>query len=258
MAVTRTLDAGVATVLIDRPAVRNAIDVETVSELAAAVAEMHAAGARALVLGGKGGFCAGADLALVRQAFEGDPAPVLGALVDNLHAFIRQLWAMPIPSVAALEGPAVGAGMGLALSTDLRVAGRSAVLIPGYFGIGSSPDGGVSYFLTRALGAARATALLVRNRPLDAATLAELGLVEDVVEDGTAVAAAQELAAELAGVPPLALVRTRGLVDRATVQDLDTHLDDERGRVAENWAARDFKEGVAAFLERRRPIFTGS
>src|SRR5690606_24142606 len=138
--------------LIDRPDVKNAINPETLSTMRVGVQDLVSQGARALVLGGKGGFCSGADLALVREALAGDAASVLGPMVDELHALIRELRALPIPTVAALEGPAVGAGMGLALSTDVRVAARSARLIPGYFGIGTSPDGGVSYFLTRALG----------------------------------------------------------------------------------------------------------
>ncbi|MGE3621410.1 MAG: enoyl-CoA hydratase-related protein [Acidimicrobiia bacterium] len=258
MTVHRALEGGVGSIIIDRPDVRNAIDPATLGEMRVALRELVADGARALVLGGKGGFCAGADLALVRQALAGDAASVLGPMVDELHAFLRELRAQPIPSVAALEGPAVGAGMGLALSADLRVAARGTLLIPGYFGIGASPDGGVSYFLTRALGGARATSLIVRNAPLDVEALERLGLVEQVVDTGGALEAAAALAAQVAGAPPAALLYTRGLIDRAPTQGLDAHLDDERAGVAALWPAADFREGVTAFLERRKPVFTGS
>jgi 2-(1,2-epoxy-1,2-dihydrophenyl)acetyl-CoA isomerase len=258
MTVACSLDAGVGTVLIDRPDVKNAINPDTLRAMRDGVRSLTSEGATALVLGGKGGFCAGADLALVREALAGDAAAVLGPMVEELHALIRQLRELPIPVVAALEGPAVGAGMGLALAADLRVAASSSVLIPGYFGIGASPDGGVSYFLTRALGAARSMSLLLRNAPLDAAALLELGLIEEIVEDGAALAAASRLAAQLAGAPPAALLYTRGLIDRATTQGIDAHLDDERAGVAALWKAKDFEEGVTAFLERRRPVFTGN
>ncbi|MFV0315881.1 MAG: enoyl-CoA hydratase/isomerase family protein [Microthrixaceae bacterium] len=252
-----SVESGVGSILIDRPDVKNAINPETLESMRSDLRTVVGQGARALVLGGKGGFCAGADLALVKQALQGDAASVLGPMVDELHGFIRELRELPIPVVAALEGPAVGAGMGLALSADVRVAGRSTVLIPGYFGIGTSPDGGVSYFLTRALGGARAMSLILQNSPLRAVQLEELGLVEEIVEDGAALQAATDLAARLAGAPPAALVYTRGLIDRATSQVMDTHLDDERAGVAALWTARDFTEGVTAFLERRTPEFTG-
>jgi 2-(1,2-epoxy-1,2-dihydrophenyl)acetyl-CoA isomerase len=249
---------GVGTLLIDRPDVRNAIDLDTIHDLHEGVRQLTKDNARALVLAGSGKtFSAGADLGLVRSAFDGDAASVLGPLVDDLHALIRDLRALPIPIVAGLEGPAVGAGMGLALTADLRVVAKSAVLVPGYFGIGASPDGGVSYFLTRALGAARATSAIVRNRPITSEEMINLGLAEEIVDDGIAVVAATALAASLTGAPPLALIRTRSLVDAATTQSLDAHLDAEREGVASLWPTTDFREGVAAFLERRKPNFTG-
>lgn len=258
MTVDCSLADGVGSVLIDRPDVKNAINPETLAAMREGVRDLVAQGATAIVLGGRNGFCSGADLALVREALAGDAAAVLRPMVEELHALIRQLRELPIPTVAALEGPAVGAGMGLALAADVRVSGRSARLIPGYFGIGASPDGGVSYFLTRALGSARAMSLILQNAPLDAEALEALGLVEEVVDDGAALEAASTLAGRLAGAPPAALVYTRGLIDRATVQSIDVHLDDERDGVAALWPAHDFKEGVTAFLERRRPVFTGS
>lgn len=259
MTVSTTIESGVARVELNRPDVRNAINIESLEALDEALTQVEADGARAVVLAGRGvNFCAGADLALVKSAFAGNAAATLGPLVESLHRVIRHLRTLPMPVVAALEGPAVGAGMGLALAADLRVAGRSALLIPGYFAIGASPDGGVSYFLTRALGGTRAASLILRNQPLTAQDLLDSGLAEEVVDDGAAVAAATDLAASVAGSPPLALLRMRTLVDSATTNDMATQLDRERDLVAELWATTDFREGVGAFLERRRPTFTGS
>jgi 2-(1,2-epoxy-1,2-dihydrophenyl)acetyl-CoA isomerase len=248
----------VGVVELHRPDQVNALTVDLVDALAPAAEGLVESGARAVVLTGSGSaFCAGADLSLVRQALDGDADVVLRPLVEGLHAAIRRLRALPAPLVAAVEGPAVGAGLGLALCADLRVLAESARLIPGYVGIGSSPDGGVSYFLARALGPARATRLLLRNEPLDATAAEALGLADEIAADGSALATAVELAEELAGSPPLALLRVRELVDASSVQSLTDHLDHEQRLVEELWSTHDFREGVSAFLERRQPRFRG-
>jgi 2-(1,2-epoxy-1,2-dihydrophenyl)acetyl-CoA isomerase len=252
------VEDGIATVLLDRPEVRNAITTELLEQLSDGLAGLPQAGARAAVLAGAGGsFCAGADLQVVREALAGDAAAVLGALLDALHRLVRQLRGLPLPVVAALEGPAAGAGIGLAMAADLRVAARSAVFVPGYLAIGASPDGGTSYFLTRALGGSRAASLFLRNTPLRAEALLAAGLVEEVVDDGRALEAALALAREAAAAPPLALQRLRELVDLAPTHDLDAHLEAERRAMSELWPTGDFREGVTAFLERRRPRFRG-
>lgn len=259
MTVTLTRDGDVGIVSLDRAEALNAVTIELIAELDEALQKLTTDGARSCVLTGRGkSFSAGADLGLVKRAFEGEPAAVLGPLVDGLHATIRRIATLPFPVVAAIEGPAVGAGMGLALSADLRVVGKRARLVPGYFGIGSSPDGGVSYFLTRSLGRPRALALIMRNQPVDSARMLEWGLADEVVEDGAALEAATALAQTLTNVPPLALVRTRALIDSATGNGLSAHLDAEREGVVANWTAADFAEGVGAFLDRRTPRFTGS
>ena len=252
------MEDGVGRIELNRPEQMNALTVELVRGIGEAGTRLVADGARAIVLAGRGRtFCAGADLGLVRGALEGSPEEVLTPLVDELHGTIRTLRALPVPIVAAIEGPAVGAGLGLALTADLRVAGADARLIPGYMGIGSSPDGGVSYFLARMLGPARATRVLLLNEPLDPAQALELGLVDEVVENGGAIAAATALAKRLGSAPPLALLRVRELVDASTSQDLSEHLDHEQRLVTELWETHDFREGVSSFLERRKPEFTG-
>jgi 2-(1,2-epoxy-1,2-dihydrophenyl)acetyl-CoA isomerase len=258
VALQLSLADGVGMIELDRPEQLNALTVEVASSLGPAAEELVAGGARALVLAGRGpAFCAGADLSLVHRALAEEPASVLTPLVEGLHDSLRRIRRVPVPVIAAVEGPAVGAGMGLALAADLRVFGRTARLVPGYMGIGASPDGGVSYFLTRMLGSARAAALLMRNRPVGADEALALGLAESVADDGTALDAARELAASLTTLPPLALQRVRELVDRATVQGLDEQLDLEQQRVSELWDTFDFREGVGSFLERRPPKFQG-
>jgi 2-(1,2-epoxy-1,2-dihydrophenyl)acetyl-CoA isomerase len=253
-----TVNEGVGVLELARPAQRNALTVAIVERLGAAAREAVAEGAGALVITGRGGaFCAGADLGIVDQALAGDRHAALTPLVAGLHASLLQLRAVPVPIVAAIEGPAVGAGLGLALSADLRILSHSARLVPGYLAIGASPDGGVSYLLPRMIGAARAMSLILSNRAVAAEEAVALGLAEQAVTDGTALAHARELAGRLRGTAPLALLRVRELVDRSSTHGLAKHLDLERQRVSELWDTHDFVEGVTAFRERRRPTFRG-
>jgi len=258
MDVRGELRDGVGLLELNRPDQMNALTVDLATGLGAEAERLVAEGARALVLAGSGpAFCAGADLGIVRQALDGDPHAALEPLVAGLHDSIRRLRALPVALVAAVEGPAVGAGLGLALTADLRVLAEGARLIPGYVGIGSSPDGGVSWFLTRALGAQRATRVLMLNETLRAEAAQQLGLADEVVPDGTAVEAAVAMATTLAGLPAQALVRLRELTDAATTQGLGDHLDHEQRLVTELWETHDFREGVTAFVERRAAEFTG-
>lgn len=258
MSLETSLTDRVGLIELNRPDRMNALTVDLVCALGTEAAALVDRGARALVLAGRGpAFCAGADLSLVDRALAEEPAPVLTPLVEELHRSLKRLRGLPVPLVAAVEGPAVGAGMGLALCADLRVLGEGARLVPGYLGIGSSPDGGVSYFLTRMVGSARALSLLLRNQPLGAAEAASLGLAEPPVPDGSALRSALELARSLASAPPLALLRVRELVDRATTLGLAEQLDLEQERVTELWKTHDFGEGVRAFLQRRTPAFRG-
>jgi 2-(1,2-epoxy-1,2-dihydrophenyl)acetyl-CoA isomerase len=244
---------------LHRPDQMNALTIELVNHLGAEAERLVDDGARALVQARTGPEVGeGSDLGRVGHPSDCDPHAALVPLVAGLHESIRRLRALPVPLVAAVEGPAVGAGLGLALTADLRVLAEGARLIPGYLGIGSSPDGGVSWFLARALGATRATRLLLFNETVRAEMARDLGLAVDVVPDGTAVTAACTLAGSLANLPGLALVRLRELADAATTQGLDAHLDLEQRLVTELWETHDFREGVSAFLERRQPEFTGS
>ena len=244
---------GVAVLTLSRQAALNALDLEMLHALREALGTVSA---EALVLTGAGGaFCTGADLQLVRRAVAGDAGAALTPLLDALHGCVLALRALPIPTVAAVEGPAVGAGMGLGLACDLRVLGSGATLVPGYLRIGASPDGGVSWLLSRAVGSLRATSILLQGRPIDADRCLALGLADAVVDDGGALDAARALAARVAGAAPRALVAMRRLTERAGANTLTEQLDLERATVMELWTGADFREGVTAFLEKRRPTF---
>ena len=248
---------GVGLLLLSRPEVRNSMSSQFLAEILDALRSSAMADCRAMVVAGDGGaFCAGADLSVVQQAFAGDTDTILGDMLLMLHQIIRRLRALPVPTIAAVEGPAVGAGMGLALATDVRVIGPSACFIPGYMAVGASPDAGVSYFLTRALGSFRARSALLLNRPLHAPQLLQWGLADELVEEGQAVAVATQWADRLATIPTESLLAVRRLVDLAPTHDLDRHLDEEARYFQACWKQGNFEEGVNAFLEGRAPRFS--
>jgi 2-(1,2-epoxy-1,2-dihydrophenyl)acetyl-CoA isomerase len=245
------VEDGIATVTMQRPRQLNALDGELLGGLVAALDRARAEGVRGLVLcGADGAFSAGADLQVVGQCLATGADGALTPLLDAAERAVLELTGLPFPTVAALEGVAVGAGMGLALACDLRVAARSARLIAGYLRIGACPDAGVSSHLVRTVGSARALSLLLRNRPLSAAEMLTLGLVEEVVDDGAALAAGRRLAAEVAGISPDALLATRELVGTAAGEPLPAQLDAERRHVSRLWRTEEFRHGVARVLER--------
>jgi 2-(1,2-epoxy-1,2-dihydrophenyl)acetyl-CoA isomerase len=249
-------DGEIAVVTLDRPDVLNTMNLTLLDQLRQALLAVEQSDARALVLTGAGDtFCAGADLNYVRGAVADGVVAGLQPLVQALHAMIRQMRSMSVPVVAAVEGSAVGAAFALALSADLRVVARGARFVPGYLRIGASPDGGMSWLLTRALGGARAASLLLRNRPLTGEDAYQLGIADELTDDGSALDRARELAVEVAGASPMALRHLRELTAMATVHPLDQHLDLEEERLMEIWRGPDFAEGVGAFLEKRRPNF---
>jgi 2-(1,2-epoxy-1,2-dihydrophenyl)acetyl-CoA isomerase len=256
--VTVKVEDGIGWLILERPETRNALDPGFVQEAIAALDDLPA-GIGALVLAGAGpAFCVGADLNLFHEAarakrVDEDITPLLVAM----HTITRQLRALPIPTVAAVEGVAAGAGIGLACACDLRVVGESTVFVPAFCAIGLSPDSGTSFHLTRALGSAAANAAFLRNRRITATELAACGLADEVVPDGQVWAAATRLAVEVAGAAPTALIETRRLVDAAPGQRFDEHLDDEGKTIRSLWSSADILEGVTAFVERRRPAFRG-
>jgi 2-(1,2-epoxy-1,2-dihydrophenyl)acetyl-CoA isomerase len=252
-----TVQDGIGWLTLRRPETLNAVDPE-ILEAANAALDKLPDGLGALVLAGEGSaFCAGADLRFFERAIDaGAIEERLPPVLVGMHTFIRKMRALPLPTVAAVEGVAAGGGIGLACACDLRVVGASTVFVPAFAALGLSPDSGTSYHLTRALGSAAANAAFLRNRRITSAELAACGLADEVVPDGEVWAAAQRLAVEVAGAAPAALLATRRLVDAAPGQRFGEQLDDEATSILGLIGKPNFIEGVAAFLERRRPRFT--
>jgi len=248
-------DGAVLTITLNRPDVLNAFNTGMHRALATALREARDGGVRAVVITGAGrGFCVGQDLTEFREA----PGDIGSRLRDNYHPNIRAIRALEKPVIAAVNGAAAGAGMSLACACDLRIAADSATFVPAFINIGLIPDSGGSYFVTRILGPARAFEWLASGKRLTAAEAHAWGLVSEVVElDALAVRAA-ELAAQLAELPTRGVGMTKRLLDHAVTASLDEQLEREAQLQTAATQTEDFKEGVAAFLEKRPARFRGA
>lgn len=248
-------DGGVLTVTLNRPEVYNAFDRALHLALREALTEAADASVRCVVVTGAGrGFCAGQDL----KEFGSVSGAVGEALEETYHPNVRLLRSLAKPVIAAVNGPAAGAGLSFACACDLRVASEAATFVPGFVGIGLVPDAGGTWFVHRLLGFARAFEWMTSNRRLSAAEALEWGLVSEVVPATTFEARVAALAAEWASRPTLAIGRTKQLFEHAYGAALESQLALEARLQQESVATADFAEGVNAFLEKRPPVFTGT
>jgi 2-(1,2-epoxy-1,2-dihydrophenyl)acetyl-CoA isomerase len=246
-------DGAVLTITLNRPDVLNALNGATHRALAGALKEARDGDVRAVVLTGAGrGFCVGQDL----QEF--DEMPNIGdGLRERYHPNVLAIRGLEKPVIAAVNGPAAGAGMSLACVCDIRIAAASATFIPAFVNIGLVPDSGGTFFVTRILGYARAFEWLCSGRRLTADEAHAWGLVSEVVDDDALPTRAAELAGELAALPTKAIGMTKRLLDRAASSSLEDQLEREAQLQAAATQSEDFREGVAAFLAKRKPEFKG-
>jgi 2-(1,2-epoxy-1,2-dihydrophenyl)acetyl-CoA isomerase len=247
-------DGGVMTITLNRPEVLNAFDSAMHEAFRAALEEAQEPEVRAVVLTGAGrGFCVGQDLNEFKEA-AGD---IGERLRSTYNPNVLALWGLEKPVIAAVNGPAAGAGLSLACACDLRLAASSATFVPAFIGIGLIPDTGATYLIERLLGYSRAFEWLCSGRRLSAADAHAWGLVAEVVGDGRLSERAADVAATLAALPTRALGMTKRLLQRAALSSLDEQLELEAELQAEAAGSEDFREGVNAFLEKREPRFTG-
>jgi 2-(1,2-epoxy-1,2-dihydrophenyl)acetyl-CoA isomerase len=253
--VETTRDGAVLTITLNRPDVLNAFNADMHRALGGALKEARAPDVRAVVITGAGrGFCVGQDLTEFREA----PGDIGSRLRGNYHPNILAIRALEKPVLAAVNGPAAGAGLSLACACDLRVAADDATFVPAFINIGLVPDSGGTYFVRRLLGTARAFEWLTSGRRLTAAEAHAWGLVSEVVESDRLADRAAELAAELAEMPTRGIAMTKRLLDRAEQTTLEEQLELEAQLQTAATQTADFSEGVAAFLEKREPRFEGS
>lgn len=246
---------GIAQIVLNRPDRLNSFTRAMHGELRDALANLGEA--RVLILTGAGrGFCAGQDLN-DRAVTPGESVD-LGETVDECwNPLIRTLATLPQPVIARINGVAAGAGANIALACDLVIAGKSAKFIQSFSALGLIPDSGGSWHLPRLVGQARALGLALTGQPISADQAAEWGMIWKSVEDDQLDTEVDSLAAKLAALPPLGLAAIKQIIRTSWSRSLDQELDLQRDEMRRLGFTSDYREGVAAFLEKREPKFTG-
>src|SRR4249920_2073113 len=248
-------DGAVLTITLNRPDVLNAFTSEMHRQLVGAFKEARDPEVRAVVVTGAGrGFCVGQDL----NEFGEAARDISGRLRRHYHPTVLAVRELEKPVLAAVNGPAAGAGLSFACACDLRIAAESATFVPAFINIGLVPDMGGTFFVCRLLGAARAFEWMTSGRRLIAPEALEWGLVSRVVPDDALAEEAAGWGAELAAMPTRGIALSKRLFDRAERATLEEQLELEAQLQAVATRTDDFREGVAAFLEKRDPRFVGS
>jgi len=248
-------DGAIARITLNRPDRLNSFTAAMHAELRDALSNLGAA--RVVVLTGAGrGFCAGQDLN-DRAVAPGETVDLGETVERDWNPLIRTLTSLPQPVIAAVNGVAAGAGANIALACDLVVAARSAKFIQSFSAIGLIPDSGGTWALPRLVGQARALGLALTGEPLPAETAADWGLIWKAVGDETLTAETDALATKLASLPPLGLAAIKEMIRSSWRHSLDEELDRQRDAMRRLGFTDDYREGVAAFLEKRSPSFTG-
>ena len=250
---------GVRTLTLNRPEAFNSLTVELKELLLAALTDAAAAPeVRAVVLTGAGkAFCAGQDLKEhVAALRSNDPAP-FRTVAEHYNPIVRALTTMPKPVIAAVNGMAAGAGASFAYACDLRVAARSAKFLMAFATIGLTADSGASWTLPRLIGYGRAMELMLLAKPVTAEQALTIGMITEVVDDGTALATAQDLAARMAAGPTTGYAKIKAALQTAAAGDLEQALAAEDRAQSLLGATTDHREAVDAFVQKRTPTFTG-
>lgn len=255
MTVRYALDGDVALVTLDRPERFNAINAELSTAFVEAMRRAEAE-ARALVLTGEGkAFCSGADLSGFVDEYDDGGPDLARHLDDEFHPMVHAIGGSAVPVVAAVNGVAAGAGMGLALGCDIRVMAESSYLTSSFTAIGLVPDSGTTWLLPHHAGTSVALEMALTNRRMPASEALQRGLCAEVSPDDSVVAKALEYAAKLADMPTDALVSARRLILGSSTLTFPEGLEAERREQGRLGKTSEHREGVMAFLEKRKPDF---
>jgi 2-(1,2-epoxy-1,2-dihydrophenyl)acetyl-CoA isomerase len=249
---------GVAKLTLNRPDRLNSFTVQMHAEIKQALDGLGAA--RVLVITGAGrGFCAGQDLSDRAVAPGGEGGPDLGeSLEDRYNPLVRRITSLEMPVICAVNGVAAGAGANIAFAADIVIAAKSAKFIQSFANIGLIPDSGGTWSLPRLAGMPRALGLALTGEPLPAEKAEAWGLIWKCVDDAELGPAAAALAAKFAAAPTKGLAAAKKLIRESGVNSLSAQLDLERDWQRALGKTNDYREGVASFLEKRAPRFTGN
>ncbi len=252
-------EGSVATVTLNRPEVYNALNFELGSQLTTALERCQAdASVRVVVITGAGrGFCGGGDLKAASAYSPEDPSRFFRELTKHFHRLVTDIRLLPKPVLAAVNGPAGGAGVSLALACDLRIASEAARFKQAYTSNALVPDGGWTAFAPLIVGLGRASEMVFLDPVIDAQRALEIGLVNQVVPAENFAAAVKEVATRLAAGPTLAFARAKALLNASLLPALEAQLERERQAISASARTRDFTEGLAAFLAKRPPDYAG-
>jgi 2-(1,2-epoxy-1,2-dihydrophenyl)acetyl-CoA isomerase len=246
---------GVARLTLNRPDRLNSFTIEMHEEVADALDRLG--DARTLVLTGAGrGFCAGQDLN-DRAVAPGEAVDLGESVEQRYNPLIRRLTSLPMPVIARVNGVAAGAGANIALACDIVIAAKSARFIQSFAAIGLIPDSGGTWVLPRLVGQARALGLALTGEPLPADKAEQWGLIWKAVDDDKLDEEVDAIAQRFAGGPTRGLAKIKAMIRESWGQSLDSELDRQRDVMRELGYSDDYREGVAAFMEKRQPKFTG-
>lgn len=255
MSVEYNKDGDVAVITLNRPQRFNAIEATLSTGLVEAL-DRAGNDARAAVITGAGkAFCSGADLADLESEYETGGPDLAAHLETVFHPMVEALVDCTIPTVAAINGVAAGAGMGLALACDLRVIAESAFLTSAFTAIGLTPDSGTTWWLPQMVGVSRALEITLTNRRIHAEEAVQMGLCVDAAPDGEVVDKALDVARSLADLVPDSLVTTRRLIREAAGRSFTEALSAEQAEQGRLGKTPEHAEGVRAFLDKRKPDF---
>lgn len=256
MLVTYTLDSGIAIIKLNRAEKFNAFIRQMSLDLQDALRKAEKdETVRAILLIGEGkAFCAGQDLA---EALDPSGPGIRKIVAEHYNPIILLLRQIEKPIVCAVNGVAAGAGANIALACDIVLAGKSATFIQAFSKIGLIPDSGGTFILPRLVGMQRATALMMLAEKVSADDAVQMGMIYNSYEDEALYSEAYKMAMNLSNMPTKSLGLTKRLLNQSMTNDLVTQLAHEEVVQAEAGQTKDFKEGVQAFLEKRKPLFVG-